>query len=117
VADAWPGGTPETNEEGGWSTFVSRTGRGDALMQEAIDAGVLVVEEHDISLMHEVQPHQVEKKQAINARLEAMAEGGCIMPDFRHLNLDEAAAQRDHVFHRTNRDGMRERLSRGLNRE
>ncbi len=117
VADAWPGGAPETNEEGGWSTFISRTGRGDALMQEAIDAGVLVVEEHDISLMHEVQPHQVEKKQAINARLEAMAEEGCIMPEFRNLNLDEAAAQREQVFHSTNRDGMRKRLSRGLNRE
>lgn len=117
VADAWPGGAPERNEEGGWSTFISRTGRGDALMQEAIDAGVLVVEEHDISLMHEVQPHQVEKKQAINARLEAMAEGGSVMPDFRHLNLDEAAAQRGRAFHENNRDGMRERLSRGLNRE
>lgn len=117
VADAWPGGAPDRNEDGGWSTFISRTGRGDALMQEAIDAGVLVVEEHDMSLMHEVQPHQVEKKQAINARLEAMAEGGCVMPDFRHLNLDEAAAQRDRAFHENNRDGMRERLSRGLNRE
>ncbi len=117
VADAWPGGAPDRNEEGGWSTFISRTGRGDALMQEAIDAGVLVVEEHDMSLMHEVQPHQVEKKQAINARLEAMAEGGCVLPEFRNLNLDEAAAQRGRAFHENNRDGMRERLSRGLNRE
>ena len=86
-------------------------------MQGAIDAGVLVVEEHDISLMYEVQPHQVEKKQAINARLEAMTEEGCVMPEFRNLNLDEAAAQRDRVFHGANRDGMRKRLARGLNRE
>ena len=45
--------------------------------------------------------------------LEAMAEGRCVMPDFRNLNLDEAAAQRDRAFHENNRDGMRERLSRG----
>ncbi len=117
VADAWPGGAPTENEWGGSNVFISRTVRGDAVMQNAIDAGVLELEEHDIGLLHEVQPHQAVKKQGINARLKAIADSGFAGPDFRNLNLDEAEAQRDRDFFRRNHEGTMERIARGVNRE
>ena len=63
VADAWPGGEPTEEEWGGYSIFVSRTPRGDALMRDAIADGALTVEDDDIAAMYESQPHQAVKKQ------------------------------------------------------
>ncbi len=117
VADAWPGGAPVIDEWGGYNTFVSRTVVGNDLMVDAIEAGVLKVEEHDIDIMYDVQPHQVEKKQGLNARLDAMESFGSILPDFRNVRLDAAAAQQSPSFHEENRSGMVERLQNGIARE
>tara|TARA_B100001123_G_scaffold303030_1_gene338281 strand:+ start:259 stop:381 length:123 start_codon:yes stop_codon:yes gene_type:complete len=38
-------------------------------MRGAIADGAITVDEHDIDLMYEVQPHQASKKQGLNARL------------------------------------------------
>ncbi len=117
VADAWPGGGPTEEEWGGYSTFISRTPRGDALMREAIDEGVLAVEEHGIELMYDVQPHQAVKKQGLNARLKAIRDSGFPEPVFRNLRLDEAQAQRDRRFFDDNYEGTRARIGKGANRE
>ncbi len=117
VADAWPGGAPSGNEAGGWNTFISRTLAGDSLMQAAIDAGRLVAEEEDIALMYDVQPHQAVKKQGMKARLQAIADSGAAVPDFRNLNLDAAARQRDGTFLSKNYEGTAERLASGVHRE
>jgi len=117
VADAWQGGGPTEEEWGGYSTFISRTPRGDALMQEAIEAGALTVEEHDIALMYDVQPHQAVKKQGLNARLKAIEDSGSLGPVFHKLRLDEAQAQQDQTFFETNYDGTKTRIEKGVNRE
>lgn len=117
VADAWPGGKPTEDERGGWSLFVSRTAKGDALMREAHIAGAVHLEPSDIAAMHDCQPHQVVKKQGINARLQAIEEEDQLGPMFSNLRLDEAAQQRDAEFHQSNLEGTRERIRRGVNRE
>ncbi len=117
VADAWPGGSPTEEEWGGYSLFVSRTADGDALMREAIDAGAVTVRETDISALHDCQPHQVVKIQGMKARLEAIEQEGQLGPRFSRLRLEEAAAQRNRAFHDRNREGTRERIHRGVNRE
>jgi len=117
VADAWPGGGPTEEEWGGYSSFISRTPRGDALMQEAIDNGALTVEEHGIELMYDVQPHQAVKKQGMNARLKAIEDSGSLSPNFSGLRLDEAQAQQDRAFYDSNYEGTKVRIERGVNRE
>ena len=117
IADAWPGGSPTEEEWGGSCLFISRTPKGDALMDEAIAAGALTVEPRDITALHECQPHQAVKKDGMNARLQAIADEDGIGPVFRNARLDEAAAQRDTEFHETNRAGTRERIRKGVSRE
>ena len=63
IADSWPGGGPTEEEWGGFRLFISRTPAGDALMQDAMDAGVVTVEPKRHRRMYEVQPHQAVKKQ------------------------------------------------------
>ena len=86
-------------------------------MREAIDEGVLAVEEHGIELMYDVQPHQAVKKQGLNARLKAIRDSGFPEPVFRNLRLDEAQAQRDRRFFDDNYEGTRARIGKGANRE
>ena len=117
ISDAWPGGGPTEEEWGGYSLFISRTLKGDALMQEAIDAGAVTVEASDIAALHECQPHQSVKKDGMNARLQAIADEGGVGPVYCNARLDEAAAQRDSEFHEQNRAGTRERIRKGVNRE
>ena len=88
--------------------------RGDALMQGAIDARRPSSSRNTTSLScTRCSPTRWRRSRRSIARLEAMTEEGCVMPEFRNLNLDEAAAQRDRVFHGANRDGMRKRLAPG----
>ncbi len=117
VADAWPGGMPAGEEWGGYCLFASRTPAGDALMQRAIDANVLTAQASDIDAFHDSQPHQVIKKQGLKARLRAIEDSGALGPVFENLRLDEAAAERDAVFHGRNYDGAMTRIKQGVNRE
>ncbi|MBN34084.1 MAG: coenzyme F420 hydrogenase [Rhodospirillaceae bacterium] len=117
VADAWPGGGPTEEEWGGYSTFISRTARGDSLIQAAIEAGVVIVEERDMALMYDVQPHQAAKKQGLNARLKAIEDSGMMGPVFRNLRLNEAQAQRDQEYYGRNYEGTRTRIEQGVSRE
>lgn len=117
VADAWEGGGPTEEEWGGESLVVSRTMAGDALVEEALAAGVVTLRPDDVSTLYRVQPHQVTKKAGINARLAAIAESGYPGPVFRNVRLDAAQALRDGTFHEKNREGTRLRIQRGVNRE
>ena len=102
---------------GGSCLLASRTSAGDGLIERAIEAGALTLEARDIRAFHECQPHQVVKKQGLKARLRAIEDSDSLAPRFTDLRLDDAAAQRDAQFHRRNRQGTRERIARGVNRE
>jgi coenzyme F420 hydrogenase subunit beta len=117
VADAWPGGSPTEEEWGGYNLFMSRTPRGDALIEGALARGVLALEPSGIEALYECQPHQAHKKQAMAARLRAFEDEDAIAPVFRNLRLDEASRQRPASFHIDNYEGTRRRLRNGANRE
>ena len=117
VSDVWPGGGP-TGEDAGYNGFIARTPRGLALVEAAERDGALVLlDEWGFRDLDIVQPHQVTKKQAITARLDAMRDAGALVPSFRQLRLDAAAATTSEQDRRANYDGMRDRLARGVNRE
>jgi coenzyme F420 hydrogenase subunit beta len=117
VCDVWPGGGP-SGEDDGFNGFIARTPRGLDLLQRAERDGALVLlEEWGFRDLDHVQPHQVTKKQAITARLEAMRDAGALVPSFRQLRLDAAAATSSDENRRANYQGMRDRLERGDNRE
>ena len=117
IADAWPGGGPTEEEWGGTSLFVSRTLKGEALMDEAIAAGAITVRPSGIEALYECQPHQVVKKSGMKARLKAIEDEDRLGPVFRNVRLDEAAGLRDGEFHSKNHAGTRERIQKGVSRE
>lgn len=117
VADAWPGGGPTEEEWGGWNLFISRTDKGDELMREAHYNGALHLDPSDIGAMYECQPHQAVKIQGMEARLSAIEQEGQVGPRFVHLRLSDAAAGTDAEFQNRNREGTRERIKNGVNRE
>ena len=117
ISDAWPGGGPTEEEWGGTGLFISRTRRGDDLMQDAIDAGAVLVEESDIQALYDFQPHQAVKKGGMNARLQAIEDECGLGPVYRNVRLDEAAAQHDQTFYDQNYAGTRERIQNGVSRE
>src|SRR5262249_24185829 len=117
VHDVWPNGSPSGEDEG-FNGFIARTPNGRALLEEAVRAGALVlIQDLDCRDLDNVQPHQVEKKQAVAARLAAMRDAGAMIPSFTQLRLEAAAATTDAEAQRVNYAGMRERLERGANRE
>jgi coenzyme F420 hydrogenase subunit beta len=117
VSDVWPGGGP-TGEDAGFNGFIARTPRGLALLEEAERAGALVLlEDWDFRDLDRVQPHQVTKKQAITARLNAMRDADVLTPSFRQLRLEAAAATSTEEDRRANYLGMQDRLKRGDNQE
>jgi coenzyme F420 hydrogenase subunit beta len=117
ASDFWPGGEP-AGEDAGFNGLIARTAKGRALLEDAAQAGALVLlEEMDFRDLDLVQPHQVRKKQALAARLAAMRDIGAVTPSFKRLRLDAAAATTDAVTRHANYRGMCERLKDGDNRE
>lgn len=85
AADVWPGGSP-VGEDEGFNGVIIRTGAGEDLFRSALAAGDLVAGEAIAPREFDgLQPHQVRKKQALKARLDALAEAG--MPGLRTSGL------------------------------
>lgn len=93
AADIWPNAEPK-GEDAGFNGVITRTRMGDALMQDAIDAGYL---DSGAMLTPEAfsntQPHQVKKKHNLAARLRGMTVAG--LPVYAHsgLRLDALDAE------------------------
>jgi coenzyme F420 hydrogenase subunit beta len=85
AADIWPGGTP-LGEDAGFNGVITRSARGQALMEEAVTAGAL---KQDLSYSPRdfdgFQPHQVRKKKNLAARLRGLERAG--LPVYRHHGL------------------------------
>lgn len=82
AADIWPGAVPE-GEDDGFNGVITRTGRGERLYQAASEAGDLC-RGKPISpgAFNSFQPHQVNKKHALAARLRGMQAAG--VPVYAH---------------------------------
>ena len=94
AADAWYGGEsgyPAFDETDGRSLLISRTARGDALVQAAEAAGALATEPLDIAEIIKMQPSQARRKRLVASRLAAMALSGNPRPGVDGLKVAEAA--------------------------
>jgi len=93
-ADAWhcdEQGYPLFEEEEARSLILTRTPKGEDLLQKAVDAGYLTVEELSTEEIAPMQPGQVGRKQLVFSRLCAMALMGRRIPKFQGLQLLAAA--------------------------
>lgn len=89
AADIWPGGAP-VGEDAGFNGLLVRTGRGQALVAAAVEAGDLVLGQPLTARdLDDFQPHQVAKKPAMAARLRGLAAAG--HPVYAHAGLRLAA--------------------------
>ena len=103
AADVWPGGSP-VGEDEGFNGIVVRTDTGSNLVASAVDAGELVLgEKISVEQFNDFQPHQVNKKIALQARYQGLADVGAPQihaPESRleilgkRLNSDEAENER-----------------------
>lgn len=76
VADVWPGGAP-TGEDEGFSGIIVRSDFGEALIEDAREAGYVVLGDAiNPRSFDDYQPHQIRKKLALAARLQGLADAG-----------------------------------------
>jgi coenzyme F420 hydrogenase subunit beta len=117
VSDTWLGGSPnrkESETDPGTNAIVARTAAGQELLEAAERDGALTLE-HDITPddMSVYQPHQVNKKFAVGARLKGIADAGRIVPSVSGLRTDELAAAMPPEIFSQQRDGALSRIEDG----
>jgi spermidine/putrescine transport system permease protein len=115
--DAWVGVDGYAfAEHDGWNSVIARTGKGDRLLREMEAAGAVVTDRVTAEDLGRMQPHQVERKQAILARLGGLALRRQPRPRYRGLRLlANAWSGRQKMW--SNLAGTYRRVGRGANRE
>lgn len=78
----------------GDSVLIARTRRGHELLMEAVDAGAIAVEPVVLTMLHSVQPLQVERRQQLAGRLLGVRFAGRTIPSYRGFGLVSIAARR-----------------------
>jgi len=121
AADTWIGGGPnrvDSVDDPGTNAVIARTRAGEELLAAATAAGALTIE-YDIvpDTMSLYQPHQVAKKYAAWPRHQGLRDSGCLAPQTTRLRIEELAADRPEASNRFQREGTRERVRIGKNRE
>ncbi|MDM8165238.1 Coenzyme F420 hydrogenase/dehydrogenase, beta subunit C-terminal domain [Roseovarius sp.] len=95
AADIWPDAQPE-GEDAGFNGVITRTSTGQRLMQAAVEAGDLTLgKEHTPRDYDHFQPHQVNKKRAMAARLRGLSRAGWPVYSHKGLRLDTLDAGDD----------------------
>jgi coenzyme F420 hydrogenase subunit beta len=117
AGDAWLTGEPRKEVRDGWNCVLSRTRRGTQLLAEAEAAGVLHLEEIDFEDLDAMQPQHVRRRQAIVARMGALASAGHSVPKLRRLQLLRLAAAGGWRSFIENFRGTRARVIAGQARE
>jgi coenzyme F420 hydrogenase subunit beta len=93
-ADAWicdERGYPLFEEQEGISLILSRTARGEALVQAAMTSGHLAAATAEVASIAATQPGQTGRKRALAARLAALAVAGRPRPRYRGFHLPTLA--------------------------
>ncbi|MDO6563785.1 Coenzyme F420 hydrogenase/dehydrogenase, beta subunit C-terminal domain [Amphritea sp. 1_MG-2023] len=117
AADSWPGSLVDSTTEKddpGSNAVIIRSGKGEQLMQRAVKAGF--IEQGDEITVRDLdffQPHQVNKKQAGKARIQALQEEGGLGICYDGLRLDQAAESMDEAFFEYQKEGTRRRFLAG----
>ena len=95
-ADAWYGGEtgyPTFQEQDGRSLIMSRTPRGQSLLDASVVAGAVAIEPLPIREIDLMQPSQAQRKRRIAGRLAALAVTLQPQPRVRDLAVSTAARQ------------------------
>ena len=92
ASDVWPGGGP-SGEDAGFNGIIVRSARGLELYEAALAAGAILVEPRAIGFrdFDGFQPHQVNRKRAVWARMAGMRAAGQPVPETVDLRLAECA--------------------------
>ncbi len=108
AADIWVDGMP-TDEEEATNGIITRTARGELLLQEAIAGGQVCVGSNITAREFDrFQPHQVRKKHALASRLRGMISAGS--PIYRHEGLRVAELDKPDV---DQEEGTKKRVLEG----
>ena len=91
VGDDWPGGAPESEDEG-WCSLIAHTGAGERVVRACAGSGAVALHTVDVRYLDGVQPHHVRLRRALLSRLEGCREAGLPQPDFASLALEECDA-------------------------
>ena len=79
----------ESESDLGFNSVITRSAKGHDLYQKAIDDGYIIKSDIvDCDYMSSVQPHQVTKKLAGQARYEGLREAGSVAPQLVNLRAD-----------------------------
>lgn len=93
ASDIWPGGSP-SGEDAGFNGIITRSTRGSELLNDAVAAGALKLEQPLTARdMDNFQPHQVRKKEAVWSRLVGLKRAGKMVPEVVGLRIRELATQ------------------------
>jgi coenzyme F420 hydrogenase subunit beta len=88
-ADAWYGkdGYPDFAERAGRSLLISRTNKGQTLLEEAVRDSAIVIEDLDIKEISKMQPYQENRKQMALGRVIATKLAIGLAPRYKGLKL------------------------------
>lgn len=116
--DCWPGGAPD-GEDAGFNGIIARTEIGQRLLDGAVASGFLTMVDDGlpVDILEEWQPHQSRRKQAVAARLSAMAAAGLPTLETVGLHVDEASHELTPEERQAESDGATDRIRRGLHRD
>src|SRR5262249_34131834 len=115
--DAWIGADGYAYaEHEGWNSVIARTALGDRFLSELEAAHALTTAPITSDDLGRMQPHQVERKRAVLARLAGLALHGERMPRYRGFRLVANAWTGRSAFW-SNLRGTFRRAGRGINRE
>lgn len=94
VGDAWSGGWPKGEDEG-WNAVVAHTDIGEVVLKECEGGGHVVLDDADVAFLNNAQPHHVDLRKLLAARLAAAEIAGLPSPNFKDLALEKCAARVD----------------------
>jgi coenzyme F420 hydrogenase subunit beta len=91
AGDTWPQATPQ-GEDAGFNSILARTAAGLELLEAAVAAGaVTLCGALTPRQLDDFNPHQVDKKRAVGARLAALRATGAPAPRVRRLRIARLA--------------------------
>jgi coenzyme F420 hydrogenase subunit beta len=115
-ADAWYGdekGFPRFSEAEGRSLVISRTKKGEAIVNEARKRGYVELEDIDLAEVEKMQPYQARRNTLVLSRLAAMALLGRPIPRYPGFQLTKVALRAGVWGNAKSFLGMARRLVRG----
>ncbi|MFZ0382441.1 MAG: Coenzyme F420 hydrogenase/dehydrogenase, beta subunit C-terminal domain [Solirubrobacteraceae bacterium] len=87
AGDTWPDATPR-GEDAGFNSILARTAAGAELLEAAVAAGAITLcGPLTARQLDDFNPHQVDKKRAVGARLAALRAVGAPVPRVRRLRI------------------------------